>query len=749
MATQGSYSLSVKVIDGFSSKLKSFNDQMQRAQAPAKRFQTQLKRFGNLTGIRKVSNNFTELTGRIRMSNDAAVDLVKNLTAVTGIVSAGALIAGFKNIAAAANSARIAGNQLGLSASTVLQQKSQSRMLGLNEDAITNSYGGVQDAMRGAATGQNADAQQIMAGASKAGFRMDQRSSPDEVIKNMLSYAKQEASNGMDAATIRGQFSAMGIDPSLMNTSRAKYEAAGDQARKLSGVTVQGTAALEQMDLKTRQLVETIRGFGTSIAQNVAPAVNNLITRFQNWLENSADVKNAITQISQGLIDLTKWIAGLPFEKMYQDTQPIIPSFATLKTILEGMIAIKVAGFVYGMISPFVSLGVSVVQTSYSIASFAVSSIASIARTATQFMASGRIISMAASVMRVAITTATGPIGIAVAAIGLAAYEIYKHWDKIGPYFWKTWDFVKNVFNIALKALGINTTAIKNTFSVMWNGIKSVFDMGWKYIVPIIEKIQSGIGLVSKVVGVGKNLYNDITGKSSDDTSSQGQADTGGPVAFRPSALSTNINGDGYKAASGITKRLEELGLSHAAAVGAAANMMKESNFNEKAVGDGGQAFGLGQWHKDRQDAIAQHFGKKVQSMSRDEQLQAYAWEMGTSQGGNVLKRLQGVNDANQAAGIISKYFERPAAQQQEMADRGRIASNIDQNGQISTPPPVYAMNDNVVSDQVANTGSIHVTVGIDENNHIKVTTKSNGSGIKVADNIMVSKRPVISNTLA
>ncbi|WP_028294051.1 phage tail tape measure protein [Oceanobacter kriegii] len=64
------------------------------------------------------------------------------------------------------------------------------------------------------------------------------------------------------------------------------------------------------------------------------------------------------------------------------------------------------------------------------------------------------------------------PITAAVTAIAVAAYLIYEHWDTVGPYFIKLWEFLKNVFLEALQAI----KTLINTYSpigVLYNIIKA------------------------------------------------------------------------------------------------------------------------------------------------------------------------------------------------------------------------------------------------------------------------------------
>ena len=108
----------------------------------------------------------------------------------------------------------------------------------------------------------------------------------------------------------------------------------------------------------------------------------------------------------------------------------------------------------------------------------------------------------------------------------------------------------------------------------------------------------------------------------------QAAADPGNPVALAKQAKERSRQAiDFFMSQAGGGYTLEQ-------AAGLAGNIQRESGFSETATGDSGQAVGLGQWHPDRQAAIAAHFGKPVQTMSFGEQLQAISW--GAAEPGDV-----------------------------------------------------------------------------------------------------------------
>jgi hypothetical protein len=143
------------------------------------------------------------------------------------------------------------------------------------------------------------------------------------------------------------------------------------------------------------------------------------------------------------------------------------------------------------------------------------------------------------------------------------------------------------------------------------------------------------------------------------------------------------------------TKFFEGKGWSRAQSLGISANIAKESSFNDKASGDKGKAYGLGQWHPDRQAQFAKLHGHRMQDGTAEEQLGFYDWELRNSNRG-AGDRLRRATTAGESAAIVSTHFERPADRVGEARSRAALAEQMAQsqgNGQASAPavPSLFA----------------------------------------------------------
>ena len=119
-------------------------------------------------------------------------------------------------------------------------------------------------------------------------------------------------------------------------------------------------------------------------------------------------------------------------------------------------------------------------------------------------------------------------------------------------------------------------------------------------------------------------------------------------------------------------------------AAGVVSNLWSESALRADVAGDNGAAFGIGQWHADRQADFAAWAGKNIRDSSLDEQLAFVNYELtnGKESAAGVL--LRAAQNANQAGQVVSRYYERPRDADGEATRRGRLATQIANNVTIN-----------------------------------------------------------------
>lgn len=118
----------------------------------------------------------------------------------------------------------------------------------------------------------------------------------------------------------------------------------------------------------------------------------------------------------------------------------------------------------------------------------------------------------------------------------------------------------------------------------------------------------------------------------------------------------------------------ERKGWTREQALGIAANIHRESDFDHELPGDEGTAYGLFQWRGDRQNEFKRIFGHDIHDSTFDEQLEFAHHELTAGSERGAGKALQSALTPREAAEVMSRLYERPADGDREAQKRGHIA---------------------------------------------------------------------------
>jgi hypothetical protein len=117
-------------------------------------------------------------------------------------------------------------------------------------------------------------------------------------------------------------------------------------------------------------------------------------------------------------------------------------------------------------------------------------------------------------------------------------------------------------------------------------------------------------------------------------------------------------------------------GWTRAQAAGIVANLQSESGLDPTKTGDRGLAYGLGQWHPDRQANFARVMGHDIRNSTLGEQLAFVDWELRNTEAA-AGARLHQAQRPGEAGGVVSQYYERPRDVAGNVAARGALAERM------------------------------------------------------------------------
>ena len=153
-------------------------------------------------------------------------------------------------------------------------------------------------------------------------------------------------------------------------------------------------------------------------------------------------------------------------------------------------------------------------------------------------------------------------------------------------------------------------------------------------------------------------------------------------------------------------------------AAGIVGNLQTESNLRTDALGDGGEAYGIAQWHPDRQQNFKQWSGgKDIRQSNFKEQLEFVHYELTQGKETPAGKLLRQVSTPEEAAYIVDKFYERSSGEARSQRIANAIALfNAPKNVTApfetgrrvaeTTSPSPKGSTTNIFTQQVLNTDS-------------------------------------------
>ncbi|MFB9996437.1 phage tail tape measure protein [Providencia rustigianii] len=221
-----------------------------------------------------------------------------------------------------------------------------------------------------------------------------------------------------------------------------------------------------------------IFGGADSPLRDIAKSVTDIISSFGEWAKKNPEIVKTLTMITLGLGAVLAVGGGISLM-----IAAMIGPLAMAKLSLS-VLGIKGSGFLSLLIKPIKLIG-------------------------SAFMMLGRAL-------------LANPIILIITAIAGAAYLIYKHWDKIGPYVKGVWNLVAGIFKDAFDVIQsfIMKWTIEPIIKVwdgivryskaLWDGVSQIFNQFWEGIKSYVMN-WTLVGLVyqhwDKIISVTSRMW--------------------------------------------------------------------------------------------------------------------------------------------------------------------------------------------------------------------------------------------------
>lgn len=525
---------------------------------------------------------------------------------------------------------------------------------------------------------------------------------------------------GMDKMTAINMAQMMGIDAGTMQLlmgGRAEVERVINQKKQFGAITRQQAEDAKKLKTATISLGQTFDALGRDLLSKATPALLKIAAateKFINWIrDNKGDVVDFIQIVGAGFAGLA--LAVMPINLaavavgglaaaiagLYQDYQAWKRGGESLIDWAKWEPAFKA-----------VDSGIKWLKDSFS------SLFSSIFDGFKQLNLSegqlkGVFAAIGLSVAAVAgpILSVTGAIaGVSAAIVTLIGdYQNWKNTSKTGLIDWEKWEpavsglerSIRSIKNL-IEDLIYRAIAAGDIISALYNDDKAQFDNAVDAFLHGTGKRYGGedtsaspsTGPVDAAVTAGKLLYsmNEAEIKYRANLAAAGakalaEGDTEKAKALGAQLikfdLKKSVDNSAEDRKTEAMNFFQSQGWSPEQSAGIVASIQRESNFNSSAEGDKDaktgefQAFGIAQWHPDRQRDFKSLFGKDIRESSYSDQLVFIQHELTQGKEQDAGKALKSETTARGAAAAFSSKFERPKDTEGEAAARGEIAAQI------------------------------------------------------------------------
>lgn len=208
--------------------------------------------------------------------------------------------------------------------------------------------------------------------------------------------------------------------------------------------------------------------------------------------------------------------------------------------------------------------------------------------------------------------------------------------------------------------------------------------------------------------GVLSNIFGGVFGKSWFDNLGTALKAIGLGAAATAPFFADRVGGGGGNLGPGLGQSgssseamsfFQSKGWTKEQSAGIVGNLQAESgkNLRTNAVGDNGQAYGIAQWHPDRQRKFEEVMHVPIRQSTFQQQLEFVNWELNNTeaQAGRIIKSAQ---SAEQAAALMDQHYERSSG-----AHRGERMANanalLNSKGAANpTTPPTSSVTTNTTN---------------------------------------------------
>jgi hypothetical protein len=635
----------ISAVDKATAVVRKVNDSISKSLRPVTEVQRSLKMLSREAGLDRMGKSLVQVS---RAAADVATkvgSILAPLTAVVGIGSIAAIGMLAKKWGDFGSEILRSATSLGMSSSELQAYRGAAELAGVSSQALTSNVKTLGDTMQDALHGRNNEAQFLL---NRLGITI--KKNADGVVDASAAYGdladriaaiKDPHVQALIARTL-------GVEESLplLRKGKAGIAELMEQTRRYN-LIMDGPAlqAADQFRMSMTMMDLTLEKVRNTIGNALLPILRPMVERVAAWAAANQDlIATRVAEFVDGIakavqsIDWNAVVAGVSsFVDGVRSAVAWVGGWKTALMIVAAVMAGPVIASVFNLAAATLNL----------------------TRAAAPFVALmgvGLVRALSAAMLQIGLMTATALPGLSNAFVSAGAFLETGLLAKLGA--------LAGSAGLVLAAGGVGYAI----GTAIYKGIENT---------SLADKIGRLVTVTLAALGnkeAQAALEAELNAKAGLPPTTPGKRTASGKVGGVAGETPPVPTALAKVQAEADIQKLIGMGWTRAQASGIAANIQRESGGNEKAVGDSGRAFGLAQWHPDRQAAFEKWAGKSMRESNRDEQLAFINHELRQGSEKNAGDALSKARDAGQAAAIVSQQYERPKDATGEAARRAAMA---------------------------------------------------------------------------
>lgn len=304
----GGYSITISAVDGASATLGKINKDLERLSAPVTRFNKEIGKLADNTGITRIGEGFRGL-GRIAADTARSIESVASpMGVLTSAASIGGVLALARAWSEFGANLGIAAQRANIPVTQLSRLQGAARLAGVSADEATTGITRLQDALENAAVGNPAGrAAQVMFNTVGLSIRNADGSARKamEILPELADTITRMKGNSTAQSNL---LSAVGLSdawlPFLSKGRAGLMEFLRQFDQTGAGLSASSVKRATEMKHAWERLALDLEGVGNRIMDTWSPTITGALEGTSHWIEGNKGLADSIAQIGTAILAL-------------------------------------------------------------------------------------------------------------------------------------------------------------------------------------------------------------------------------------------------------------------------------------------------------------------------------------------------------------------------------------------------------------------------------------------------------------